>query len=59
MGAPATSSDAGDIRRILRSRRVQERFLHLAHYEGRSPAQGILLGLELTAAARRALRERS
>lgn len=33
--------------------------MHLAYYEGMPPEQGMLLGLELTAAARRALRERS
>lgn len=50
-----TSDDA--FRRLLRSRSVQERFVHLAYYEGMPPEQRILLGLDLIATARRARRD--
>lgn len=59
MAETTPARDTGAFRRALRSRRVQERFVHLAYYEGMLPEQSMLLGLGLTAAARRALRERS
>jgi hypothetical protein len=54
---PATEAEV--IRRLVHSRRLQERFLHLAYYEGRTPEEGMRLGLDLTAAAHRAREARS
>lgn len=38
----------------IRSRRVEERLLHLSFYLDEPPERSILLGLELSEAARRA-----
>lgn len=55
---PVAAPDAGDeaFRRRLRSRSVQERFVHLAYYEGEPPGQSLRLGIELSEAAERTRR---
>ncbi|HEV8359274.1 MAG TPA: hypothetical protein VGR28_02345 [Candidatus Thermoplasmatota archaeon] len=40
----------------LRGRGVQERFAHLAYYEGEPPGQSLRVGIELSEAAERTRR---
>lgn len=56
--APSMTHDAEsdpippeELARLLGSRRVRERLLHLRHYRDEPPGEGIRLGLELSAAA--------
>lgn len=41
------------VRRFLRSRRMQERLIHLSYYRDEPPAQSLLRGLALSEAAHR------
>lgn len=46
------------LRRYVRGRRIQERFLHLARHVDEPPEQSFRLGLELTETARRVREDR-